>query len=565
MTAHSGAVLLCEGLVACGARIVFGVPGTQNVTLFEALRRSRLRTILTTSELTATLMAGAYARMTGSVGVVVTIPGPGFAFAVPGLAEAFLDSAPVLHITGLPATGPGRHFQLQALDQRAMADPVVKAVRDVTTLAELAAAVPEEWARAASGEPGPVVLQVASSLLGADAGSLRAAAPSLPTAAPLLDDLMARVREAQQPLVLAGQGAVASSALLARWTARGGIPVLTTPSGRGVIPEDHPLCLGFDPLRSDPAAVNEICAAADLILVLGCKLSHNGTSGFHLRLPADRLVHVDTSVDVLGANYPAALMVCAGAEDVLTALNGVDAPASRWVDGTIAEWRAAIRTPCAGDLPEPAVAGVPSGAPGDFFAALRRALPRHGVVVTDSGMHQILTRRYFDVLAPRGLLLPSDLQTMGFGIPAAVAAKLAVPERPVTVVVGDGGLAVTGTELLTAAREGLALVAVVFDDGYLNQIRLQQLRDFGRTHAVTLGPLNVAAFAAAVGADYLPVGEDVESTVRDAHGAKRPVVVHVPVGDSTAVMRQRASSAVREGARRAMGPGLTRWLKSLKP
>lgn len=564
MSRRTGADLLCEALLACGARVVFGVPGTQNVALFEALRRSGLRTVLTTSELTAAFMAGAFARMSGEVGVLVTIPGPGFTFALPGLAEAFLDSAAVLHIAGSPSSGPGNRFRLQAIDQRSIAGPIVKAVRDIAAMDELPTVVGEAWAAATCGEPGPVVVQVAPQLLGSDAGALRATPPVAHVATPALGELVSRVQRARRPVVVAGQGALGAAPLLTRWAERSAVPVFTTPSARGLVPEDHPLSLGFDPLRSDLAAVNELCAAADLVLAIGCKLSHNGTAGFGLRLSREQLVHVDTSAAVLGANYPASLAVCGAAEQALLALVAASPDASTWGDAAIAGWSRAIRTPRTPELPEPRMAGIPSGAPADFFAALRRALPRDGVVVTDSGMHQILTRRYFDVLAPRGLLLPSDMQSMGFGVPAAVAAKLAAPDRAVTAVVGDGGLAVTGTELLTAAREGLPLVVVVLDDGHLNQIRLQQLREFGHAHAVTLGPLDIGAFAAAVGADYAPAGDDVEPVIREAHAAQRPVLVHVAVADSPDILRQRATTALREAARRVMGPRLAGWLKSLR-
>lgn len=564
MSGRTGAELLCETLVALGARVVFGVPGTQNVELFDALRRARLRTVLTTNELTAALMAGAYARVSHTVGVVVTIPGPGFLFAVPGLAEARLDSAAVLLIVGAPAAHPGRRFQLQAVDQQAIAAPVVKAYRHARSAADVPRVVRDAWHAAGRDEPGPVVVEVRQDIWGAPADQVATATVHEPAPAADLTAFVTRVARARRPLVLAGQGAVSAAADLHAWVAERRVPVLTTPSARGVVPEDDPLVLGFDPLRSDVAAVNAACEAADLVLALGCKLSHNGSAGFELRLPPDRLVHVDTSADVLNANYPAALALAITSRVALTALRAGPAEPSEWSDADIAERRRAIRTTRSPELPEPRLGGTGEGSAAAFFAAVRRALPRDGIVVTDSGLHQILARRYFDVLAPGGLLLPSDLQTMGFGVPAAVAAKLAAPGRAVTAIVGDGGFATTGAELLTAAREELALVVVVLDDGYLNQIRLQQLREFGHAHGVDLGPLEIAAFARAVGADYLPAGPDIGAAIAAAHGAGRPVVVHVPVADSPEVLRQRVTSAARAVARRALGPALRRWLAALR-
>ena len=138
--------------------------------------------------------------------------------------------------------------------------------------------------------------------------------------------------------------------------------------------------------------------------------------------------------------------------------------------------------------------------PAAFFAALRAALPRDAFFVTDSGLHQVLTRRHYDVLSPRGLLYPSDFQSMGFGLPAAIGAKLAAPTRAVVVVMGDGGLTMTGLELLTAAREKVPVVVVVFNDGQLNLIRLQQLKEFGRASGVELLVPDLEQFAQYIGA-----------------------------------------------------------------
>jgi acetolactate synthase-1/2/3 large subunit len=199
---------------------------------------------------------------------------------------------------------------------------------------------------------------------------------------------------------------------------------------------------------------------------------------------------------------------------------------------------------------------------GSFFAALRRILPRNGIVVTDSGLHQGLVRRHFDVLAPRGLILPSDLQSMGFGLPAAIGAKLASPERPVVVVLGDGGFAMSGMELLTAVREKIPLTVIVFNDGRLNLIRLQQFSNFGRSESVDILNPDFGAFAAAVGARYALVDGNAEGVLRSAVGSTHVTLVEVLVGDSPAIHLIRAKGFTRETARRVLGPGIVRWIKN---
>jgi acetolactate synthase-1/2/3 large subunit len=378
----------------------------------------------------------------------------------------------------------------------------------------------------------------------------------------------ARLMAAQRPVILAGQGAHGSADALRTLIERLGAPVATTSSGRGVLPEDHPLALGFDALRGGLDALNELFAESDCIVALGAKLGHNGSAGFGLRLPADRLIHVDADGAVLGANYSATLSIeCTVDAFVSAALAaGRDVGLGRWDAEAIRRYRDRCRAVTAGDPPEPVIHGADGGSAGEFFAALRRALPGDGILVTDSGLHQVLARRHFEVRTPRGLVLPSDFQSMGYGIPAAIGVKLAAPQRPVVAIVGDGGFLMTGMELVTAVRERIPLTVIVFNDGQLNLIRLQQLREFGRSHAVELRTPDLAGFAAAIGAAYLPfgVGNDAEGTLREAvRSPKGPVLVEVRVGDSAAVHALRTEGLARETVRRALGPRAIGWIKRL--
>ena len=554
----SGADLLVAALAEGGVSTVFGLPGTQTVPLFESLRRSRLRTVLTTHELGAGFMAGGWARSSGEVGVLATIPGPGFTWALTGLAEARLDSVPLLHLCGAPPATPGRRFRQQELDQAAIAGPLVKAVLSANKVSEISALVRLGLHHAVSGEPGPVLLQIPAELLSREGSDEAAAVPAEPVVADFAG-LRRRVTAARRPVLFLGQGAGASAALLTRLAEGLQVPVVTTAAGRGTLPEDHPLAMGFDGLRSEPAVLNQLFAAADLVLVLGAKLGHNGTCGYGLIIPPDRLVHVDTSPEVLGANYPASLALVADVRLAVEALLAAPLRGGDWTAAELAQWRQRLRAPGPRG-PEPSVCG---GEPERFFAALRRALPRETGLVLDSGLHQILARRYYDVLSPRGLLLPSDLQSMGFGIPTAIGARLAAPQRPVVVIVGDGGFAMSGLELLTAVREGLDLVVIVLVDGQLGQIRMQQLAEYGATHAVQLENPDFSLFAAAIGAGYRNAGDGIELAVRAALDQGGVTIIEVPVGDTPRLRRAATVARTRETARRVVGPAAIRWLKRL--
>jgi len=265
---------------------------------------------------------------------------------------------------------------------------------------------------------------------------------------------------------------------------------------------------------------------------------------------------VNSDRGALGANYAARLAIHARVEEVLAdLLPRLDerSPAASWTRADIAGWRARFADSEPPPPPEPRVHGLPEGSMAGLFALLGEALPRDTVLVTDSGLHQMLARRHHTVLAPRGLLLPSDFQSMGFGLPAAIGAKLAAPERPVVAVIGDGGLALSGMELLTLAREQVPLVVVVFNDGYLNLIRLQQIRDHGHTHAVRLRNPDMEALAAALGVDYALASADLVGTVRGALAAERPLLLEVRVGDSPDIRALRATGTAKSLVRRAIG------------
>lgn len=546
-----------------GVRCVFGLPGSQTLELFEALRQSGLRTVVATNEMSAGFMAGGWARVTGEPGVVLTIPGPGFTWALTALAEARLDSVPLLHITGAPPNAPiGRRFRQQELAQALIAGPLVKGVIDVELHSDPGVGVLEALLLARSGEPGPVLLQVSSKTLSREVSGPVLSPPSSAASRRDLTAVCARLHDARRPVFMVGLGVNAYAQRLCALVERVKAPLFTTPSARGVLPENHPFNFGFDPFAGNVRDVNELLESSDLVLVIGCKLGHSGTSGFELKLPADRLVHVDASADVVGANYQVSLGVVADAGDLLQAILASSPQASEWTAGELQTWRLRFAAR-AGNSREPRVAGTPAADARSFFQSLRRALPPDAILVLDSGLHQILARRYYSVLAPCGLIVPTDLQSMGFAIPTAIGAWLATPDRVVVALVGDGGFAMTALELLSAVREGTSLVVIVFVDGAFGQIRMQQLMDYGASHGVELENPDFNLLAAAVGARHELVGDNVETVVRAALARGGVTVLEVPLKDTLAIRRTATLARAREATRRATVPRVFRLLKKV--
>ena len=561
----TGADALCQSLEACGVECVFGLPGTQSVPLYEGLRRSRIRSVLATHELSASFMANGYHRASGRLAALFTIQGPGFTYALAGLAEARHDSAALVYLVGRGDSA--RPFSFQALDQRSMAVSVVKGILSVERVGEIPARIREACDLALGGEPGPVMVEWSAGALTAPAPAEGPGTPPARRAPPpsraAVEAACGFLAAARRPLLVVGLGAAGAARAVLRLAEALGAPVVTSTSGRGVVPEDHPLSVGFDSARCDTGVLNELVADSDAVLVLGCKLTAAGTADFALRLPEASLVRVDASPEVLESGYTARYPVHGAVEDVVEDLVAAAGRRARggWDRAEIAGWRRRLRG--SGPVePEPRLHGVSPPSAEAFFGALRRALPRDGILVLDSGLHQTLARRHFEVLSPRGLLLPSDFQSMGFALPAAIGARLAAPERPAVALLGDGGLRMSGMEILTAVRERLALTVVVFNDGYLNRIRLQQLARYGSEMSVDIPGADLETFAAAVGAEYAALENgDAAETLARAIGSGGVTLVEVRVGDSPAVRWAGAKGKVRAAARRALGPTALERLK----
>jgi acetolactate synthase-1/2/3 large subunit len=542
-----------------GVTHVFGLPGTQNIDLFEELRLARLRTIVPTHELAAGFMANGYYRASGKPGVVTTIPGPGFTYMITALAEASHDSAAMLYIVEKPAAPTARRFALQAIDQHAIAAPLVKQIVDVDRADDVQAALYDAYRTCSEGEPGPVLLHVARAAFDGP-NTAYVDPPAASPNPPRTDDVehvRARLAAAKRPLLFVGQGAAAAAPLVKELAEALNAPVVTTRSGRGIIAEDHPLSMRFDASAQGTEALNVLISQCDLVLALGCKFTQNGALGFRLEAPEGKLIHVDAGPHVLNANYPASRAIRADVAAFLEALG------NRLHDPSPPSAAAAIGTPrTATRHLEPLVGGSTAEA---FFQSLRRALPRDARLVTDTGLHQVLATRYFTALWPRGFIIPTDFQSMGFGLPAAIGAKLAEPERPVVALIGDGGFLMCGAEIRTAVRENVALAVIVFNDGAYGQIRMYQHAKFGRGHGIDLALPDIESYARALGASYFKADGYAEAALRQALGSNGVVVVDVTVKDTLMMRVEQAKGFGRSATRRMLSAGRRRPARAAKP
>ena len=563
MTTRTGAQLFCDALTAAGVEFVFGVPGTQTVEIYEALRSSRIRSVVPTHELAAAFMANGYARASGKPGVLLTISGPGVAFAPAGLAEAKLDGVALVHFTVTPAVGPTGEPSFQSFDQSALAKPVVKATLRATDASQIGDTVRDALTLASARERGPVFVEIAPHALRARAEAAKNGARPADRAASSierdeLESIVERLAAATHPVLFVAGDYSEVADRLADAAARARVPVLLPAPYRGLIADDHAWTLCCDDQRTSFDRIQQLVGTADLVVVLGTRLSHVATGGFRLELPPERVACVSDTGATLPHGYSARWIATATPARFIAALEHRPKLDSLWSEEAVAQWKQRFSADRPTDPPEPLVDGSDAES---FFTALRAALPREAIVVTDSGLHQVLVRRHFPVLARGGLVFPSDFQSMGFGLPAAMGARLGAPDRPVVVVMGDGGFLMSGLELATVVRDWIPLIVVVFNDGQLNLIRLQQLREFGRPHAVDLFVPDLEQLALSVGARYASSSRAIEEVVREALQHQQPTLIEVPVGDSPKIARVRAASIARDAVRKALGRRLLDWLK----
>jgi len=347
-----------------------------------------------------------------------------------------------------------------------------------------------------------------------------------------MSEAVAFAAAASRPILLVGSGAHGAAHLLAQVAERFNIPVTTTPSGRGALPEDHAWALPFDFVHHATADLNALLADADAVVAVGCQSTHNGPGGFALAAPADRLVCVNTDPDAF-IHVSARYAVVADAGDFLGSLAAVRESATAWSLHELSAWRARFQTGAKrrSHPPEPVIRGSSSGEAAQALQLLRGVLPRDAIIVTDSGRHQYAVRRHFPVLAPRGLIIPADFQSMGFGIPAGIGAALGNPARPVVAFVGDGGFRMTGFDLATAVREELPLTVIVWNDGGYGLIRAQQLAEYGVRAGVDHPSLDYGALASGLGVNYYRFDGD-PGVLHAALNGKAPALVEIRVGES---------------------------------
>jgi acetolactate synthase-1/2/3 large subunit len=536
----SGGDAAVASLLAAGVDHSFCVPGESFLGLLEAMHREpRIRPISTRHEEGAAFMAVGYARLTGRPAVAMGTRMVGGANLAIGVHTAYQDSVPMVAVVGQTPTAFRFREAFQEVELEAVFTPLAKVAIEVPSADRLGELTARAARIAVSGRPGPVVLILREELTQAmvDVGD---PIPPIERARPAADPqaveaILAMSREAERPIMLVGGGILAAGAsdALVRFSHAEHLPVVTAWRRPDAFPNDDALYLGWAGLRS-PTNVLERLASADLIIAIGTRLGEFTTYRYRIPAPGTRFVHVDLQAEALGAHRIAEIVCQADARLFLEAIG--DAAAARPLPASIASRRgernAIDRATWEGQTtPTRGIARSGFVDQQAVVAHLRERMPPDAITVTDGGNFAGWPARFLRWNRPGSFLGPTS-GAMGYGIPAAIGAKLARPSAPVITFVGDGGFLMTGVELETAVRENIPIVSLVYDNGQYGTIRMHQRHDYPDTPLGTsLGAVDFATFATSLGALGIAVRDDAEfpAAFAEALASGRPSVLHLKV------------------------------------
>ncbi len=474
--------LIADRLRSAGVRYAFGVPSGQVLALIEALRRAGIEFILVSHEGAAGFMADVVGRLTGVPGVAIATLGPGATNLTTGIGNAFLDRSPVLAITAqVPTSQLQRRVQMR-VDHHRLFEPLTKATLQLAS-GSISATLSQALAIATAEPAGPVHLDLPEDVAVALVDSAeRAAAPPLPQPVQLASEndltrTMELLRTAKRPVAVLGFSLYRSGALpeLGSFLEANHLPFVTTNMAKGVVPEDHPLWLGVVG-RALRKTIEEYLGQADLILGLGYDPVE---ICYEEWMPPVPLVHVSNEAADVAETVLVAHQAIGDLGSSIRRLNTLSGGSSNeWDDSAMAGFRARLERQLR--------------LPGDGFQpwqaldVMRELLPADALLACDVGAHTHLVATQWRVTVPETLLVSNGWSSMGYAIPAALAAKLCHPKRTVAAVLGDGCFLMMAGEMATAARIGLPVVFVVLNDSWLSLIKVkQERREYAYTGVVT--------------------------------------------------------------------------------
>ena len=543
MAIRSGAQIIWESLMKEGVEVVFGYPGGTILPAYDAmLNYPSIHHVLTRHEQGATHAADGYARASGKVGVAIATSGPGATNMTTGIANAMLDSVPLVCITGQVGTSVIGSDAFQEVDVTGVTLPITKHNYLVRRVEDLAATIREAFHIARSDRPGPVLVDIPKDVQIArcefvypDTPFTRPRHHAVKSLTDSLERSLEWINKAERPVILAGHGVLISGAMdeLREFAEKTQIPVALTLLGLGVFPAGHPLCLGMMGMHGE-AYANRAVQSADLLVAMGMRFDDRVTGNLKTYAKHAKKIHIEIDASEVAKNVRVDLPILGDLKTVLLQMNPRVVPGryDAW-RAQIAEWRAETEARDIQQFDDSNRLLAPH-----VINDLWEATEGKALIVSDVGQNQMWEAQYYRHETPRSLITSGGLGTMGFALPAAIGAKFARPDAEVWVTVGDGGFQMTLPELATMMQEKLKINIAILNNGFLGMVRQWQEFFYERRYAATpiLSP-DFCKLAEAYGIEACRVTrrEEVIPTIQMARQNPGPVLIDFRVEAEEAV------------------------------
>ena len=540
----TGAEAIIESLKNEEVDVVFGYPGGSVLTLYDALYKADFKHILTKHEQGAVHAADGYARATGKVGVVIATSGPGATNLVTGIATAYMDSIPLVAITGQVAVPLIGRDSFQEADMRGITTPITKHNYLVKKVEDLPGVLKEAFYIARTGRPGPVVVDIAKDIFTTTIDyqypnevRLRGYQPLYEGDSDTIDKVFEELRVAHTPLIFVGGGVNLSdsSEALKGLIEQTGFPVISTLMGLGCITFDHPQFLGMVGMHGTYAA-NMATTECDLMLGIGVRFDDRVTGLLSEFAPKAKIIHFDIDPAEINKNVVAHLRVLGDMKWSIPALSGRVKEVSGELKEQVRAWVEKVRC-WQQEKPLTYPRDTDLVMPQSVVEKVNQLTQGEAVIVTDVGQHQMWVAQYYGFRNPRSFLTSGGLGTMGYGLPAALGAQCGLPDQTVVLFVGDGGIMMNCQELATAADYNFPVKILIFNNQSLGMVAQWQRMFYGGRYSHTKlkgGNTDFVKLAEAMGVTGLRVTkpEELSRVLDEAWATPGPVVVDIQIPET---------------------------------
>lgn len=538
MTKMTGAQAIIEALKKEKVNHIFGISGGAVLPIYDVLYDAEMRNILAKHEQCAGHMADGYARVSGCPGVCIATSGPGATNLVTGIANAYMDSSPVVSITGQVTRAAIGKDAFQEADIVGITTPITKYVTQVKRTEDIPKVFKTAFYIATSGRPGPVLVDVPKDIQQHstdfefhDSITLRGYKPRDNPHPVQVKRAAEMLVKAEHPMILAGGGVIISNASrdLLKLAELMMLPVATTLMGKGSIPETHPLSLGMVGMHG-MAQANTLILESDVLLTVGARFSDRTTARVDGFCPDTQIIHVDIDSAEIGKNVKIDLPIVADAGKTLREIYKL--VVKKAMTNEKSPWHSRIQQVREHYTSELERDSQSITAPA-IIRSLRALLPNNAIIATEVGQNQMWAALHFQSLEPRTFLSSGGLGTMGFGFPAAIGAKVAKPDVPVVDIAGDGSFIMSAQELATSVLEEIPVIVVVLNNSMLGMVAQWQRIFYNRRYSGTMlhDSPDFVKLAEAFGAQGIRIGslDEFSQAVKNGLTSDVTTVIDVPI------------------------------------